>query len=307
MTQSNIDTLFDRRLEFPDSEALSRYRQLVGIDKHKIVVEKLLSVLLIPSSLDKWKNKYYPNNEVNLDFVYRRPPLVIFEGDVGTGKTELSETIGAQVAKTLNAEITLYPLSLGSRGEGRVGQMTQLLSQAFGHIYEKAQRIRGGNSSSGIILLLDEADAIAQSRESNQMHHEDKSGVNALIKGIDRIAESQLPVVIILCTNRASSLDPAVKRRACEVFRFTRPDTELRKLILKNGFDGFGFSDVDINNLADLTGPVNDNIGFTCSDISQRFIPSVIMECYPDKPVSIDTAKNVLERINPTPQFVEEK
>ena len=32
-----------------------------------------------------------------------------------------------------------------------------------------------------VILLVDEADALAQSREAAQMHHEDRAGVNAFL------------------------------------------------------------------------------------------------------------------------------
>ncbi len=73
-------------------------------------------------------------------------------------------------------------------------------------------------------MLIDEGDALTQSREATQMHHEDRAGVNAFIRGVDRLAEQHLPVVVILCTNRLSSIDPAVQRRAADIFRFVRPN-----------------------------------------------------------------------------------
>ena len=39
------------------------------------------------------------------------------------------------------------------------------------------------------------------------MHHEDKAGVNAFIRGIDRIANAKLPAAVLMCTNRISALD----------------------------------------------------------------------------------------------------
>jgi DNA replication protein DnaC len=126
--------------------------------------------------------------------VLRRPPLIVLAGDVGSGKTELAETIGDAVARKEKIEITLYPLSLSSRGQGRVGEMTQLLSAAFDYTVEAATKLKGstGRSRGAIILLVDEADALAQSRESAQMHHEDRAGVNAFIRGIDCLANGQL-------------------------------------------------------------------------------------------------------------------
>ena len=75
-----------------------------------------------------------------------------------------------------------------------------------------------------MVLVIDEADALAQSREMAQMHHEDRAGVNALIRGIDELAGRRLPIAVVLCTNRPDAIDPAVRRRAAEIFRFERPD-----------------------------------------------------------------------------------
>ena len=64
--------------------------------------------------------------------------------------------------------------------------MTNLLSKAFAEVKHVARRAHAGRRhNAGIVLLIDEADALAQSRELAQMHHEDRAGVNALIRGID--------------------------------------------------------------------------------------------------------------------------
>ncbi|KFC07085.1 AAA family ATPase [Trabulsiella guamensis ATCC 49490] len=61
-----------------------------------------------------------------VDTLLRRPPLVVLAGDVGSGKTELVETIGDAVAWQEDIDITLYPLNLATREQGRVGEMAQL-------------------------------------------------------------------------------------------------------------------------------------------------------------------------------------
>ena len=101
-----------------------------------------------------------------------------------------------------------YSLSLSARGQGSVGEMTMLLSDAFQLVAEAAKGGRGkdGKLRHGTILLIDEADALAQSRELAQMHHEDRAGVNALIRGIDGLRRNGLPVLTIMCTNRLSAL-----------------------------------------------------------------------------------------------------
>ena len=72
----------------------------------------------------------------------RRPPLVVLAGDVGSGKTELAETIGDAVARQEKIDITLFPLSLSTRGQGRVGEMTQLLSAAFDYTVAEATKLQ---------------------------------------------------------------------------------------------------------------------------------------------------------------------
>ena len=71
--------------------------------------------------------------------------------------------------------------------------------------------------------MIDEGDALAESRATEQMHHEDRAGVNVLIRGIDRLARERLPGLVVLCTNRVDSLDPAVMRRAAVHHQFQRP------------------------------------------------------------------------------------
>jgi Zeta toxin. len=98
----------------------------------------VLGVLINPTGLRKWQDKHHADAAGLLDAVIRRPPLVVLAGDVGSGKTELAETIGDKVARQEDIDITLLPLSLSSRGQGRVGEMTQLVSTAFEHAFNEA-------------------------------------------------------------------------------------------------------------------------------------------------------------------------
>ena len=86
-------------------------------------------------------------------------------------------------------EISVLRLSLRARGTGAVGEMTRRLGDAFDEVVSRGRRMPTGHA---LILVIDEADAIAQSRELGQMHHEDRAGVNALIRGIDTVATEGL-------------------------------------------------------------------------------------------------------------------
>lgn len=306
MASISLNEIFEHILNYPDIDAQERFNRLMGLDDKKNSLSKLLGAMINPLGVKNWINKYYPNATNVLETILRRPPLIVLSGDVGSGKTELAETIGDLVARQEKIEITLLPLSLSTRGQGRVGEMTQLISAAFDYTIEEAKKLKSSSDKNrgGIILLIDEADALAQSRESNQMHHEDKAGVNAFIRGIDRIASSKVPVVVIMCTNRLDAIDPAIRRRSADIIKFERPNEEQRKYVLELNLKPLGFSDQQIDELVEATGPKNkDSIGYSFSDITQRLLPAIIFESYPSRSINTNDAINIAKRIIPTPQF----
>lgn len=304
-----IDAVFERRILYPDFEPQQRLAQLIGLDDQKSRLTKILGLLVNPDGISDWQRRFHPDSTGLLDAVLRRPPLVILAGDVGSGKTELAETIGDAVARQEGIEITLYPLSLSTRGEGRVGEMTKLLSAAFEHTIDAAKNLKSGSGRArgAVIMLVDEADALAQSRESAQMHHEDRAGVNAFIRGIDRIANAKLPAAVIMCTNRLSALDPAVRRRAADVLEFARPNDDQRRYALETRLAETGLVAKDLDALVALTGPKagDDEVGFTYSDLTQRLIPAIILDAYPLGPVTGARAIEIAQAMKPTPPFVD--
>ncbi|MFW9087684.1 AAA family ATPase [Pseudomonas sp. P2758] len=306
MNKPALDELFEYRVNYPDFEPQERLARLVGLDDQKVRLTKILGLLVNSSGLTDWAKKFHPGSEDLIETVLRRPPLVVLAGDVGSGKTELAETIGDAVARQEKINITLFPLSLSTRGQGRVGEMTQLISAAFDYTIEEAKKLKSseGRSRGAVILLIDEADALAQSRENAQMHHEDRAGVNAFIRGIDRIANAQLPAAVIMCTNRLNALDPAVKRRAAEVLSFGRPNEEQRRSILTRRLGPLGLPKVALDDLVKVTGPREGDIpGFTFSDLTQRLIPSIVLDAYPSQAVKPGNALRVAHEMKPTPTF----
>lgn len=303
----HIDELFERRTVYPDVDVQARLARLVGIDEQKTRLAKSLALLVNPGSLEDWARRHHHEARALLDSVLRRPPLVVLAGDVGSGKTELAETIGDSVARQERIEITLLPLSLSTRGQGRVGEMTQLLSAAFDYTLAEATRMKStsGRARGAVILLVDEADALAQSRESSQMHHEDRAGVNAFIRGVDRIANARVPAAVIMCTNRLTALDPAVRRRAAEVLLFGRPNDEQRRALLAQALGPIGFRQKDLDALVAATGPRPGGAkhGFTFSDLTQRLLPSVVLDAYPTGPVTGARAAALAREMTPTPPF----
>lgn len=298
--------LFDNPSTLPDPDARSRLARLVGMDDQVKRLANVLSILVNPEGVRRWQSRYHSGAVNLIDTVVRRPPLVVLSGDVGSGKTELAETIGDKVARQEDIEITLLPLSLSSRGQGRVGEMTQLVSSAFEYAFKEASKYKSdkGRARGGVILLVDEADALAQSRESEQMHHEDRAGVNAFIRGVDRLANSGVPAVVLMCTNRLNALDPAVRRRAAEILIFKRPNAEQRMEVLSRQLSDVGFSKADFETLVDITGQQPErNYGFSYSDITQRLLPAIVLDAYPNGPILPARAIEVARSILPTTPF----
>ena len=305
-TRPALDDLFERRITYPDIDPQERLARLVGLDDQKARLTKVLSLLVNPSGLEAWVKKHHPGANGILNSVLRRPPLVVLAGDVGSGKSELAETIGDAVARQEKIDITLFPLSLATRGQGRVGEMTQLLSAAFDYTIMEANKLKGstGRARGAIILLVDEADALAQSRETAQMHHEDRAGVNAFIRGVDRIANSRLPAAVIMCTNRLGALDPAVKRRAADILTFARPDDSQRHAVLGPPLKQFGFSQPQVGAIIVATGARNGRAyGFTFSDLTQRLLPAIVLDAYPTQSVKPARALEIALAMIPTPPF----
>ncbi len=301
----SADDLFDAIIEYPDPRLQSVYADLVGLDSEKERISKLTRVLLRRNEVEDWSERHY-GGLVNLarDFAATNP-LMLFAGDIGTGKTSLAESFPDRTARELRIGITLYRLSLGVRGTGAVGQMTGLITDAFTRIASAANEIAKNETGpkAAVVLLIDEADALAQSRDLSQMHHEDRAGVNALIRGIDRISDD-LPALVVMCSNRADSMDPAILRRVAHVFRFHRPTFEQRSTILAYGLKDLKIGHADIEHLAKVLGDSDGrDYGSTYSDLTRRFLPDVFFDAFPHGPVDIVRVKTLAESFSPTPPF----
>lgn len=296
------DDLFEEDLDLPSPYAQQRYAQLVGLDQVKDRLAKEAELILQPQLLEEWSIRTHGRKLAAVELLSGRPPLMIFAGDVGTGKTTLAETFADAIARRHGIDVRVKRLSLRARGTGAVGEMTRLVGTAFDVVVEQA---RIGGRRRPIILVIDEADALAQSREAAQMHHEDRAGVNALIRGISQIANERLGVLVIMCTNRIGALDPAVRRRAAAEYNFLRPDDLQRRDVLTRVFDGVAFTDRQIGELVALTGPDGRGYGYTYSDLVDRLLAASCLAAYPDRPITPELIAEQVSLQDPTPPFAE--
>ncbi|MGW7531827.1 AAA family ATPase [Amycolatopsis sp. NPDC054798] len=305
---SSQDDLFHLVVELPEPVRQARYDRLVGLDDVKRRLRKEAALLATPDLLKAWAATHHPGGEIAaLPLFTDRAPLFVFAGDVGSGKSALAESFGCDLADQLELPVFLYRLKLSTRGSGLVGEMTTLIGNAFTHLKAQAAAARTGDRTRRVLVfVVDEADALVQSREAQQMHHEDRAGVDAFLAGIDSLAGTNLPVLVVLCTNRAGALDPAVMRRAAATFTFTRPDTEQRRAILADAVQGLGLRPDTIEKLVELTGPTGSRAGFTSSDITQRLVPAAVVDAFPERPVRDERILTIAAELTPSPVFVEQ-
>lgn len=302
------EDLFHPVVELPEPIRAKRYARLVGLDAQKELLRKQALLLADPDRLSAWAHTHHKSKDKTkpaaLTLFEDRAPLFVFAGDVGSGKTALAESFGCDLAEVLDVPVMLYRLRLSARGSGLVGEMTTLIGNAFAHLQVEGRKARGQHKlKSAIVFVIDEADAVAQSRAAAQMHHEDRAGVDALLAGVDELAGLRVPVLVVLCTNRLDALDPAVLRRAADVFIFDRPSDEQRRTVLTEALDGLAIDSADVDELVRLTGPCDGQPGFTYSDLTQRLVPAAVLRAFPAAPVTAQLLLDVTRSTRPTPVF----
>lgn len=278
MSQSSI---FDAEILVPNTEIASRAQTLIGFDGRYTRVHDQLRLLLNTDAVTEWNRRHHRGELAVANRIADQYPLVIFHGDVGTGKTAMAEAIANRLMTEAGAEDSMiFRLSNRVRGTGMVGEMGSLLSEAFTRVTAAVGKHRRG------VLIIDEGDSIAASRSQEHSHHEDKVAVNTLIQHIDDLRRLKGRVAVILCTNRLSVVDAALLRRAAIIEEFRRPSDIERQHLLQTDLDGLKLTGMQIADLVRVTGPSKGLPGWTFSDFRTRFYPAAVAKAFPDKPLT---------------------
>jgi AAA+ superfamily predicted ATPase len=279
---TQVISFFEVERKYPDYDARAWYERLVGLDQQKNDLLVKLEMLLYPDKVETWSRKHHGNRVLKICELERNlVPLILFEGDVGTGKTALAETIGDALARKAGGKGKVHLLKINTqvRGTGLVGEMSDLIAQAFTQAEARARSLKG----EPLLLLMDEADALAASRDTQQMHHEDKAGLNTLLQRLNNLRLTRLPLAVIFITNRPDALDPAIRRRAALTLSFPRPSDEVRGEIIKTSVPELSLKSAQLAELVRLTSekePKNKGVPFTSSDITDRLLTAALREAY---------------------------
>lgn len=291
--------IFDTTSELPSPDIEKRTQDLIGFEEKYNRIYSNLKLLLDQSSLLEWSNKYHKTELPIISHLKEKYPLIILEGDAGTGKTVFAESIADKMTRELGKEGFFLKLSTRVRGEGLHGEMGNLVNNAFAELKKLAGKRRIA------YLLIDEADAIATTRSTTQMHQEEKAAVNTLIQKIDEIRELNGRAIVFMSTNRLHYIDEAIIRRAAVVLEFKRPTHEERKKLFSQFLDGIALTGTQIEEISKLTGSeCNDGLGFSFSDITLKVLPEAIASAFPDKPLSYEILKNTITHIKPSPKII---
>ena len=292
-------SIFDNTIELPSTSIKERASHLIGFESKFQRIHGNLKLLLDQEGLVKWSKHFYKTELPIINQLIDRHPLIILAGDAGTGKTVSAEAIADRMVRELGKEGFFLKLSTRVRGEGLHGQMGNLVNDAFDKLKTEAGKKRLA------FLFIDEADAIATTRSTMQMHQEEKAAVNTLIQKIDEIRELKGRAVVFMSTNRLHFIDEAIVRRAAVVLEFHRPSEEERIELFAKSLDGVPLSTKELKELADLTGPEkNGNIGYSFSDIRLRLLPEAIAKCFPEKLLTFAILKETISQVKPSPKII---
>lgn len=294
----DTSALFEIEISLPDQRLSAQAERLIGFDRRYRKIHQDLRLLIDKDGLEQWSKSTYGTRIGLLDSLLDRYPLVVFHGDVGTGKTATAEAVANALAKELRRDAMLFKLSTRVRGSGNVGQMSMLINQAFEVVAREAGKAKLS------FLIIDEADSLAGSRSMNQSHHEDKVAVNTLIQKIDDSRRFAGRVLIFLCTNRFSALDPAIVRRAAYQEEFCRPSDSERKELLDLDCRGLGLSAAVLDEVVRLTGRRGPHgLTYTYSDIRTRLLPEALAQAYPNRKITADDLTGAISKVAPSPSI----
>jgi len=276
----------------PSRKEQERFDALVGIETQKQRLLDELLLLLAPERLMAWLERHHSSGLPVADVARYAAPLVLLNGEVGCGKTALATSVATPLANALDEKVIVLETPSNIRGTGLVGELSNRITEAFTQAKARVGRNYG-------LLIIDEADDLALSRSELQAHHEDRAGLNVLIKQLDLLAREKVRLAVVMITNRAGALDPAVMRRTALTLEFTRPGSTERAHLFERLLKGSRYTQLDVEVLVKQSGK---DIPYSYSDLMQRVARTALLDSWrrnePFGPASLLAA---LARVEPSP------
>jgi SpoVK/Ycf46/Vps4 family AAA+-type ATPase len=160
---------------------------------------------------------------------YSPKTKLLFWGSPGCGKTLTARYIASELG---------LPLA--------IVRLDAIISSFLGDTASHLQKVFARANSTPMVLLLDEADALAKQRDDPNDVGELKRVVNSFLQGMDGFTSRRS--ILIAASNHQYLFDPALWRRFDDVIEFAPPDAPRREAFLKYLLNGVqvegGFKEV---------------------------------------------------------------
>ena len=231
-----FNTMNKKTVIIEDGQVSTTFEDVAGLDEAKEELEEIVDYLKVP-----------------LKYAYagaKIPKGVLLEGPPGTGKTLLARAVAGEAGVSF----------ISASGSEFIEMFVGVGAQRVRNLFEQAKQ------NKPCVIFIDEIDAVGGRRGygfNSGGNDEREQTLNQILTNMDGFDKDE-GIIVLAATNRADTLDPALKRSG----RFDRkvqvplPDLVGRKEIAKVHLKNKPNVTVNYDNLATLTS------GFSGADLA---------------------------------------